>query len=191
METLVEIAKRLGIKPDPKMDWRKHRDCCRRIREEFTGESFKNITRSMWDTRYDFYKKAPKTVSKEEYEQLKKNVKWLKVSSEEGVRIHNQDGRPVSVDDDDVFVWHSAKKKGKSYKERMQIALKIEDRGMAKVFKELDQFILKYGAGFKVTDIAHSKRTDTLNIYFTDAITPEMTSEIYSILKDHLRPEYA
>ena len=76
METLVQIAKRLGIKPDAKMEWSKIKQAYRKIVKEFSGVDY--VAPVPWKVRYDFYKKAPKNVTKEEYEQIQAAEKGTK-----------------------------------------------------------------------------------------------------------------
>ncbi|MBQ4471960.1 MAG: hypothetical protein II942_01770 [Alphaproteobacteria bacterium] len=181
METLVEIAKRLGIKPNPKMTRAEFVDISQKIGQAYGARD------ADFDTRYTFYKHGKSRTWNEK--QLKANLAYLKTHSVEGVEIFNQESEPVSVDGDDVFVHHSARG-GNDIKERLQLDIQLDHPKLPQMIDALDDFIYGRMASYKMTDVDHADRMDTLNIYFPTTIKDDDIRAIYDIVKDYLTPDH-
>ena len=64
---------------------------------------------------------------------------------------------------------------------------------MEQMWQKLDDFIIKHNSSFKVVDLEAKKthnRTDSLNIYMSKEITPEIAKELYCIIGPFLEPKY-
>ena len=191
METLVEIAKRLGIKPDPKMtDDYYIMHVMPALEKEFSkicGRDFGELVQAVYESH--------KTLKQERSWDKKKaaqQVGFLKTTARPGIRIHNQDGGRVKLGSDDQFVYHSADN-GAPTKERFQIDLKMDSPNMEQMWQKLDDFIIKHHASYKVEDLDGRKvhdRTDMLNLYITEEITPEMAKELYGIIGPFLETKH-
>lgn len=191
METLVEIAKRLGIKPNPSMtDDYYIMHVMPALEKEFSkicGRDFGELVQAVYESH--------KTLKQERSWDKKKaaqQVGFLKTTARPGIRIHNQDGGRVKLGSDDQFVYHSADN-GAPTKERFQIDLKMDSPNMEQMWQKLDDFIIKHHASYKVEDLDGRKvhdRTDMLNLYMTEEITPEMAKELYGIIGSFLETKH-
>lgn len=191
METLVEIAKRLGIKPNPKMTDDYYIMQVMPALEKELSKIRGRDSSGLVDAVYD----AHKTLKQErswDKNKAAQQVGFLKTTARPGIRIHNQDGRRVKLGTDDQFVYHSADN-GAPTKERFQIDLKMDSSNMEQMWQKLDDFIVKHNASYKVSDLDGKKvhdRTDMLNLYMTEEITPEIAKELYGIVGPFLETKH-
>ena len=81
------------------------------------------------------------------------------------------------------FWWHSAKIKGAKYIERFTLDLLQDSPDYPKVIADLDKFIVKHKASFKFLTEYGRNRSDTMNLYMCDKITPGIAAELYKIVK--------
>jgi hypothetical protein len=91
----------------------------------------------------------------------------------------------VSGDQEGSFWWHDARKPGVGISERFVADVKLDDPNISSVFKKLDEFILRYQSAYKIS--SSGNRTDTLNLYMSKSITPEIAKEFYNIVKPVLQ----
>jgi len=183
METLVQAAKRLGIKPNPNMTLKEFEEIRNRIRTALKLGSSSNLGYSLYN------KKRHGVLQNWDEKKVYQNIAVLKSMNPEGIRVHDQDGGKVSLDEDAVFVWHSASLKPRDCQERFAVSIKLDDPKLPSLYGKLDDFIRKYRAGFKITDVEHADRTDTLNVYMSQPITPEIAKEFYDIVMPFLKKE--
>lgn len=174
METLVEIAKRLGIKPNPMITETEYLRIKSLMSYELTGKEDQDIE---LDTKmYDFHKQTPNgTAQKFNKELLNQNIKHFKEHFLTGIKSAKQS--------DGDFWYHSA---GDSEaKERFVADIKLDDPSMPEIFKELDEFILRYKGAYKI--VLDGNRTDTLNLYMSESITAKTAREFYEIVRPVLQ----
>ncbi len=181
METLLQIAKRLGIKPNPHMTKEQFEAIHRKICTEFGGDF---TWSTLVDALYNKRKKIPQIWNEKN---VQKNIEYLKKMVPQGIRVHDQDNFPVKLDEDAIFVWHSARQKGEYYRERFAVSINLDDPKLPTLYMKLDDFIRKHHAAYKIVDFWHIQRTDPLNIYMTKEITPEITRELYGIVGPFLK----
>jgi hypothetical protein len=176
VETLVQIAKRLGIKPNPAIT----DEAYLKIKEQMLQEinkmgKFKadDLTIAM----YDFHKITPSGIAQQfNNTSFDNNFSRFKKEFLSGIVSHNQAGS---------FWWHNARKPGEGISERFAADVKLDDPNISSVFKKLDEFILRYQSGYKIS--SSGNRTDTLNLYMPKSITPEIAKEFYNIVKPVLQ----
>ncbi len=188
METLLEIAKRLGIKPNPDMTWEEYCKVEEKIAKDLTGDE--EFFGSLGDVVYDVHKHVDRNW---DMDRFKKNVDYV---------INNNDDTKVEVYDQtgygrgypgfpNTFVYHSANNmNGEKIVERFALDLKQDSPEFPAVIDKLDDFIVKYRSKFKIIIPGHENRTDTMNLYMSTKITPEMAAELYDIVKPVLNDEY-
>lgn len=188
METLTQIAKRLGIKPNPNITDEEFMQIDNQIRTElrriapdyeikdnkYNGGFY--TENELYDVIYTLRKSHPlKQAHKFNKLLLDRNIKKIEqVPTSNGVDVFWQS----------VFCFHSATPIGQHSAERFQVDIKLDDINIPSVFTELDSFILKYKSSYKI--YPKEDRTDTLNVYMTTPITPKIAKEFYEIVKDVL-----
>ena len=183
MESLVNVAKRLNIKPNPEMKMGEFRKICNQIGHELGTDS------KTYNDR-DLYKSFIRCKRATNMGQLRQNLNYLKTHKIDGIVIRGQESEDVSVDRDDIFVHHIAASKTKTV-ERVKLDINMDDPRLPELIDALDDFIVSYNAAYKMTDIDEApQRTDTLNIYLSSPITEEMMIELYEIVKDYLNPAH-
>ena len=197
METLVQMAKRLGIRPNPKMNdiFDEQEQISDHIFQEM-GKVFGLRPKRMggiseYEDMYALYKY---TADERLWDKnrAKQVVRFLKTTARSGVKIHTQDRTAVRLGKDDSFVWHSAENEGRT-KERFQIDLKMDSANMEQMWQKLDDFIVKHRSSYKVVDLDGKNwhdRTDSLNVYMSEEITPEIAKELYGIIGPFLESKY-
>lgn len=97
----------------------------------------------------------------------------------------------ISAYPDSGFYYHRASEK--KAVERFVADLKLDSPFIPKIFKKLDEFILKHEGTYKISLFKKdwksklfpndSNRTDTLNLYMPKPITPQIAKEFYEIVK--------
>lgn len=199
METLVEIAKRLGIKPDKTLAeklTRLNKDDPYVAYWDFLRAYFKPFHKelerywrgkrkwralgSLSDEVYHLHKEVDRQLDEH---RLQKALNALHYTAAEGVRIHNQLGW-TDWQGGTSFIWHSARENKADVKERFVADIDLDDPNFLAVIPKLDEFIKKYKSAYKVTgDHFEANRSDPINIYMCCDITPEIAAELYGILK--------
>ena len=181
METLIEIAKRLGIKPNPRITDEEYL----KIKEQILQELQKigrplTVNSSLNSSVYNIRKCAGLA---EQY-----NLTGWTIATQ-ALKQEHLPG--VSAYPDGGFYYHRASEK--EGVERFVADLKLDSRDMPEVFKKLDEFILKHEGTYKVALFKKdwkskrlpndSNRTDVLNLYLPKPITPQIAKEFYDIVK--------
>ena len=172
METLIDIAKRLGIKPNPQMTADEYCKIKSLMSHELTGKNDKDLDTII----YDFHKQTPRgTAQFFNKELLEQNIDNFKHNFLVGIKSGKQlDGG---------FWVHSA---GNTVaKERFMADLKLDHPDMPEIFKKLDEFILKHRSAYKI--VLNGNRTDTLNLYMPEAITPQIARKFHEIVQPVLQ----
>ena len=181
METLIEIAKRLGIKPNPRITDEEYL----KIKEQILQELRKigrplTVNSSLNSSVYNIRKCAGLA---EQY-----NLTGWTIATQ-ALKQEHLSG--VSSYPDGGFYYHRASEKEEV--ERFVADLKLDSSDMPEVFKKLDEFILKHEGTYKVALFKKdwkskrlpndSNRTDVLNLYLPKPITPQIAKEFYEIVK--------
>ena len=195
METLVQIAKRLGIKPNPNMTDKEFFDIDNQIRQELrrmapkskisdnTGVNYCSEN-ELHDVLYQLYK-YDFVEQSEKFNRILFNLNldiFKKCPTKDGIKSFPQ----TSYSNNDVFWFHDATtKEVKKFEGRFQIALKMDHPSLPTVFKKLDDFILKYKSQYKIS--LEANRSDSLNMYMSITITPQIAKEFFEIVKEVLQ----
>ncbi|MBR5130769.1 MAG: hypothetical protein IKV03_06070 [Alphaproteobacteria bacterium] len=180
METLVEVAKRLGIKPQNGMTLPQMRECFKRVHQEFS-KSGSGQFGSVFNELYNIRKTAKRDISENQYSDI---IDEYFLKKDNQLKYLHQTGSGEKGG----FLWHSASKG--NYIERFVADIDIVSPDFLKVIPKLDEFIKKYNAGMKIPHINERDRSDTLNLYMTQEITPDILSEFYDIVKPCVKETY-
>lgn len=176
METLVQIAKRLGIKPNPAITDEAYLKIKDQMLQEI-NKMGKVKEYDLADAMYVFHKKTPSGIAQQfNNASFNNNFSRFKKEFLSGI---------VSGDQEGSFWWHDARKPGVGISERFVADVKLDDPNISSVFKKLDEFILRYQSAYKIS--SSGNRTDTLNLYMPKSITPEIAKEFYNIVKPVLQ----
>ena len=176
METLIQIAKRLGIKPNPAITDEAYLKIKDQMLQEI-NKMGKVKAYDLADAMYVFHKKTPSGIAQQfNNTSFNNNFSRFKKEFLSGI---------VSGDQEGSFWWHDARKPGVGISERFVADVKLDDPNISSVFKKLDEFILRYQNGYKIS--SSGNRTDTLNLYMPKSITPEIAKEFYNIVKPVLQ----
>ncbi len=181
METLVEIAKRLGIKPNINYTEEELHEIKRRLFKEikkyYIGKGSLRSELSLCSMVYDTHKSVP---FPENMEQTRANVDFLRTNKKEGISIASQQG---------AFAWHLSRD-DREFVERFQVAIKMDHPDFKKLVEKLDEFIIKHHSGFKMPFVGSTDRSDSLNVYMTEKITPKIAKELHEIVAPYLDTRY-
>ena len=191
METLLEIAKRLGIKPNPNMSDEEYRQITKRIVLELEDKYYKysefaGVPYSLDSAVYQVHKSVPRRWNKNDFE---KNFNY--VAKAEGFprySVHDQHGRMGDAMGGS-FVYHDARRGGMPVIERFALDLKVDSPDFPSVIDGLDKFIVTHDAAFKIVTQKASDRSDTMNLYMCEKITPEIAADVYKIVRPVLNEE--
>lgn len=181
METLVEMAKRLGIKPNPNITDEEYL----KVKEQMLQELRKiggplTVNSRLNSSVYNIRKCAGLA---EQYN----STGWTIAT--QALKQEHLPG--ISSYPDGGFYYHRASEK--EGVERFVADLKLDSPDMPEIFKKLDEFILKHESAYKVVLFKKdwksklfpndSNRTDVLNLYMPKPITPQIAKEFYEIVK--------
>ena len=181
METLVEMAKRLGIKPNPRITDEEYL----KIKEQMLHELEKigrplTVNSDLYSSLYNIRKCAGLA---EQYNSTGWTISMQALKQEHlpGISAYPAGG----------FYYHRSSKKEDV--ERFVADLKLDSPNMPEIFKKLDEFVLKHEGTYKVILFKKdwksklfpndSNRTDVLNLYLPKPITPQIAKEFYEIVK--------
>ena len=180
METLVEVAKRLGIKPRNGMTLPQMRECFKRVHQEFSKNGSGQFG-SVFNDLYEIRKTANRDISEEQYVDV---INEYSLEKDNQLKYFQQ----TSSGRNGGFLWHSASKG--NYIERFVADIDIVSPEFLKILPKLDEFIKKYNAGMKIPHVNQRDRSDTLNLYMTQEITTDILSEFYDIVKPCVQETY-
>lgn len=192
METLVEIAKRIGIKPNLHMNEQDWAD----IRVKIGQELAKIPTGFSDDSPIEKYlKKNPIDLFNNLYN-LRKITKrnWPKGTDDKVLQILSQRDPENNIFvhpqvigfqslEETAFIHHRANNHTKDTKERLVVDVDLGSSDFPDMVKKMDEFILKHHAHFKIVNKHNLDRSDTMNVYMQEDITPNIAEEFYNIVK--------
>lgn len=187
METLLEIAKRLGIKPNIDMTKEEYVGIVAALKEEVLkyhkgGEMLKFFAEEeerLKDVVYQVHKACKRDW---DVEQFSSNLDYFVQADSNDFVVHDQAGRSGTAMGGS-FVYHDARERGSKVVERFALDLKQDSPEFPAVIDELDKFIVEHKSAFKIVTKSAANRTDTMNIYMFKKITPEIAAQVYEIVK--------
>lgn len=192
METLLEIAKRIGITPNRHMtneDWG-----MLRIK---IGQELAKIPTGFYEDypTEEYLKKNPIDLFNNLYN-LRKivNRNWPKGTADKVLQIlskrdpeNNIFVHPQIIGfqslEETAFIHHRANNHTKDTKERLVVDIDLASPDFPDMVKKMDEFILKHHAHFKIVNKRGLDRSDTMNVYMQEDITPQIAEEFYNIVK--------
>lgn len=195
MKSLVDIAKEMGFEPNPtltKADWEYLTDALKTyFLHTDTGLSPDNKSEQK---RRQKFNHLPDLIYYTNALQKRGGFEDVVIQNIQALKSQNSPdtfSAPQSIPGDlqtTNFIWHHPKVSEMSEPiERFTADINMGSRIFPDMLKKLDQFARKYHSSFKFPN-AHSRhRTDTLNIYMTRDITPDIAQELYGIVKPCLK----
>ncbi len=198
METLLEIAKRLGIQPNPYMSKKDWESVCIKIGQELaktpTGlpvshpkEKYRfSHPLDLPNNLYHVRKRIERNWS---IGTQKKLLKIMRNTYKKDVFAHVQ-VLGFQTLEETPFIHHQSYSRTKDVKERFVADIDLASPYFPALVKKMDNFISKHNAQFKIASNRALNRTDTLNVYMQEDITPEIAKEFYTIVKPCLCEEH-
>ena len=192
METLVEIAKRIGIKPNLHMNEQDWADIRVKIGQELakipTGlsadhpkEKYRHSNPlDLFNNLYHVRKRMERNWPVDTAENIIQIMS--KTNNEKEIFAHAQILGFQSLEES-PFIHHHALNRQKPIKERFVADINIASPDFPSLIKKMDDFILKYNAQFKVVNQRALNRSDTMNVYMQENITSQIAEEFYKIVK--------
>ena len=200
MKTLVEMAQELGIQPKSDLTATEWRQITRLI----GGRLLQETTGLPPDDRHEVKRrKSPDDLPRHLYI-LRKHVnrrldagvpdrvaKTLKKGKEKHdvIFIHPSRIGFQSLEES-PFIFHSSMNQTKDICERFVADIDPSSPALPRVIADLDRFIQKYHAKFKMPNKPNLDRTDTLNVYVSDEITPQMAQDFIRVVRPALSNRY-
>lgn len=170
---LVERAKELGIEPNPNMSSAEIKEAFDKIKMSFVNRSSDRLAKYNINDLVYYHKKYGVAEDR-------KNASFeYKKNYEEFVNTASENGRNQS----DAFWWHDFTTETGSIVERFIVDIDIASPHFIDTMKKLDTFCEKYEAAYKIPNPDSANRSDTMNIYMTQSITPEIASEVVDIVQ--------
>lgn len=170
---LVERAKELGIEPNPNMSSAEIKEAFDKIKMSFVNRS------SDWLAKYNINDIAYYHKKHGVAEDRKNASSEYKKNYEEFVNTASKNG----CSQRDAFWWHDFTTETDSIVERFVVDVDIASPHFIDTMKKLDAFCEKYEAAYKIPNPESANRSDTMNIYMTQSITPEMAAEVVDIVQ--------
>lgn len=179
MERLIEIAKRLGIKPDSDMAVKTYIEEIKPFIEEKGMGLEPSEFSSLFDIVYESHKRINRNWDEE---RLKANVDYVRKAKSNNFSVHDQMGN-VGENANISFIYHDSRASGSKVIERFTLDLKQDSADFPAVIDRLDKFITEHKTCFKIVTYNSRNRSDTMNLYMREKITPEIAAEVYDIVK--------
>jgi len=189
METLLEIAKRLSIKPNPNMSDEEYGRITERITSELE-EKYYRYSEFMFtpdelnETVYTVHKDMPRKWG----DRFLSNLDYVKNADSREYSVHDQHGR-TGDEMGGSFIYHDARVGREPVIERFTLDLKQDSPNFPTVIDGLDKFIVKHHTAFKIVTKKASNRSDTMNLYMCKKIFSKIAAEVYKIVKPVLNED--
>lgn len=192
METLVEIAKRIGISPNPHMterDWAVIRIAIGKELEKYETKL------PEYDSYEKYCHKNPVDLFNNLYYKRKLlDRHWPKGTADKVFQIMRQRDPQNNVFvhaqiwgfqslEETSFIHHRASNHTKDTRERLAVDIDLASPDFPDMVKKMDDFIFKYHGHFKIVNQEALNRSDTMNVYMQEDITPQIAEEFYNIVK--------
>ena len=200
MKTLVEMAQELGIQPKKDLtvaDWQQiTRRMGTRMLQETTGlppDDRDEVKRhrdpdNLPEHLYILRKYVNRHLGKKVPDRV---AEILKKGREKYDKIFIHPSRiGFQALEESPFIFHSSLNQRGDIRERFVVDIDPASPNLSQVITDLDQFIQKYHAKFKMPNKPNLDRTDTLNVYVSDEITPKMVQDLFQVVRPALSTEY-
>lgn len=186
---LVEIAKELGIRSKNGMTKGEFLEAIKPIMSKIPSPQ---LYVSLSSRLYYFRKHISRSVSDEK--RLKENLAYFREPQDKELNYWGQrDDETIRIDEEGCqnapFIWHGTKCRGKNL-ERFVADIDLSSSEFKRVILMLNEFLKKYKASMKIANEKPTVRSDTLNLYMTQEITPDILSEFYNIVKPILSSDF-